>query len=64
MGRSGALLALVVGLAALLVLPVQPAITTSAPAPPQSSCVACHTSRAALEPLVEPLPVIPAEGEG
>ncbi len=37
---------------------------TSAPAPAQSSCVACHTSRAALEPLVKPLPPAPAEGEG
>jgi mono/diheme cytochrome c family protein len=30
----------------------------------QSSCVACHTSRAALERLVPPLPPPPAEGEG
>ncbi|MDQ7820377.1 MAG: hypothetical protein QN173_04180 [Armatimonadota bacterium] len=29
-----------------------------------SSCVSCHTSRQALEPLVRPLPPPPAEGEG
>lgn len=36
----------------------------SAPAPPTTSCVACHTSAAALQPLVRPLPPAPAEGEG
>jgi len=54
-------LALAVLLPALLF--VRPP-AASAPAPPQSSCVACHTSRAALEPLVRPLPPAPAEGEG
>jgi len=43
-------------------IPVPPA--ASAPAPAQDSCVGCHTSRSALEPLVKPFPVIPAEGEG
>lgn len=64
MGRSSALLALAVAVTALLVLPIQPQVTQSAPAPAQSSCISCHTSRTALEPLVKPFPVIPAEGEG
>jgi|GEM_PF-4709531 len=44
------------------VVSVPPA--ASAPAPPRSSCLGCHMSRAALEPLVKPFPVLPAEGEG
>ena len=64
MGRSSALFALAIGLAAILLLPIQPPVTTSAPAPAQSSCISCHTNRATLEPLVKPFPVIPAEGEG
>lgn len=64
MGRLYVLLALALGLTALLVLPSQPAVTTSAPAPAQSSCVSCHTSPTALKPLVKPFPILPAEGEG
>jgi len=36
----------------------------SSPMPDQGSCVACHTSKAALEPQVKPFPPLPAEGEG
>lgn len=50
-----------VGMATLLVAR-PPAI--SSPTPVQDSCVACHTSKAALEPLVRPFPPQPAEGEG
>lgn len=60
MTRWIAVSALAAAAAVLLLWP--PAI--SAPAPAQDNCVACHTSRAALEPLVKPFPVIPAEGEG
>ncbi|MDQ7850885.1 MAG: hypothetical protein QN152_01275 [Armatimonadota bacterium] len=59
----------------MVTLPLIGAALTSwhVPAPPvaaaqaaaaQTSCVRCHTSRAALEPLVRPLPPPPAEGEG
>jgi len=51
----------VVGIVALVA--VRPP-AASAPAPPRSSCINCHTSRAALGPLVKPFPLIPAEGEG
>lgn len=46
------------------------ALLLGAAAPPAPSgqarngCVACHTDRARLEPLVPPLPPPPAEGEG
>lgn len=63
--------------AAIGALPlIGPALTSSHPPTPaptsppaqvaaaQSSCVACHTSRAALARLVPPLPPPPAEGEG
>lgn len=37
----------------------------SAPSgPARTGCVACHTERAMLEPLVKPFPDLPAEGEG
>lgn len=32
--------------------------------PARSGCIACHTDRALLEPLVQPFPELPAEGEG
>lgn len=32
--------------------------------PARSGCIACHTERSMLEPLVQPFPVLPAEGEG
>lgn len=60
MTRWLAVPSVVVAAAVLLFRP--PAV--SAPASAQDNCVACHTSRAALEPLVKPFPVIPAEGEG
>ncbi len=76
MSRSLALFALIAGLALAFIhppvgstsLPVPvsgfPVPVFSAPAPQHSSCVACHTSHAALEPLVKPFPALPAEGEG
>ncbi|MDR7518731.1 MAG: hypothetical protein QN131_15025 [Armatimonadota bacterium] len=54
-------------LAALVVTVVLPlgAATPPAPSgPARNGCVACHTDRAVLEPLVPPLPPPPAEGEG
>lgn len=58
--RLGGILVLV-GFGALLV--ARPSAISS-PIPAQGSCVACHTSKAALEPLVKPFPPQPAEGEG
>ncbi len=53
----------VAGMLALLLL--GPGLSAArAPVLPSSSCVSCHTSRALLEPLVRPLPPLPAEGEG
>ncbi len=61
MARLLALLTVLVALGLFVLRP--PAASAPSPAA-QSSCVACHTSRTALEPLVQPFPVIPAEGEG
>jgi mono/diheme cytochrome c family protein len=48
----------------LLGLAVGIATPPAPSAPARSGCVACHTDRAMLEPLVRPLPAAPAEGEG
>ncbi len=55
------------GLAAAIVTIVLPLGLGTPPAPSapaQNGCVACHTSKTFLEPLVPPLPQPPAEGEG
>lgn len=55
----------VIGPASTSPRPTAPAPTSPAQAAAgQTSCVACHTSRTALEVLVRPLPAPPAEGEG
>jgi mono/diheme cytochrome c family protein len=59
-GTVVGLLAAVVALALPLGLGTPPAPS----APAQDGCVACHTSKALLEPLVPPLPPPPADGEG
>ena len=48
----------------LIALPLGFATPPAPSGPAQSGCVACHTNRALLEPLVPPLPPPPAEGEG
>jgi hypothetical protein len=48
----------------LLVLPLGLATPPAPSAPAREGCVACHTDRAMLEPLVRPFPDAPAEGEG
>jgi hypothetical protein len=60
LARAGTPAAVVIllGLAAGVAVPPAPS------APARNGCVACHTDRAALEPLVRPLPPAPAEGEG
>lgn len=61
--RAGVLTALfgaVVVLAFSLGLAAPPAPC----APARSGCIACHTERSMLEPLVQPFPQLPAEGEG
>lgn len=57
------LLAVLIVIAGTALIVVRPP-AASAPAPAQSSCVACHTSASALQPLVRPFPALPAEGEG
>ncbi|MDI6773397.1 MAG: hypothetical protein QME77_12555 [bacterium] len=63
LGRNNALAALVAAIL-LIALPLGFATPPAPSGPAQSGCVACHTSRALLEPLVPPLPPPPAEGEG
>jgi hypothetical protein len=48
----------------LLVLPLGLATPPAPSGPARSGCIACHTERAMLEPLVQPFPALPAEGEG
>jgi hypothetical protein len=61
--RTGALAAAATTVV-LLVVPLG-IVTPPAPsAPARSGCVACHTDRSMLEPLVRPFPAVPAEGEG
>ncbi|MDR7418602.1 MAG: hypothetical protein QN178_06800 [Armatimonadota bacterium] len=48
----------------LLVLPLGIGAPPAPSAPARSGCVACHTDRAMLEPLVRPFPEAPAGGEG
>lgn len=62
-GRSNALAALASAIL-LISLPLGLATPPAPSGPAQSGCVACHTSRALLEPLVPPVPPLPAEGEG
>lgn len=63
MRRAGSFVFLA-ALVAMLVLPLGIGAPPAPSGPAQSGCVACHTSRAMLEPLVPPLPPPPAEGEG
>lgn len=63
LGRNNALAALV-AVILLIALPLGLATPPAPSGPAQSGCVACHTSKALLEPLVRPLPPAPAEGEG
>jgi hypothetical protein len=48
----------------LLVLPLGLATPPAPSGPARDGCVACHTDRAMLGPLVKPFPELPAEGEG
>jgi hypothetical protein len=52
------------GAVILCVLPLGIATPPAPSAPARDGCVACHTDRAMLEPLVRPFPEMPAEGEG
>ncbi len=61
--RVGSLVFLT-ALVAMLILPLGVGAPPAPSGPAQSGCVACHTSRTMLEPLVPPLPPPPAEGEG
>jgi hypothetical protein len=61
--RTGTLAAAAT-LAILLVVPLGVATPPAPSAPVRSGCVACHTDRVMLEPLVQPFPETPAEGEG
>jgi hypothetical protein len=47
-----------------LMLPLGLGTPPAPSAPARSGCVACHTDRAMLEPLVPLLPPPPSEGEG
>ncbi|MDR7423322.1 MAG: hypothetical protein QN159_12765 [Armatimonadota bacterium] len=60
----GATLAGLMALVVFLVLPLGLATPPAPCAPVRSGCIACHTERSMLEPLVRPLPALPAEGEG
>lgn len=62
-GRINGIAALV-AVVLLIALPLGLATPPAPSGPAQSGCVACHTSRALLEPLVPALPPPPAEGEG